>query len=173
MDDAFEPRVEHVAQGVADEVERQHQQKDRNTRDDRQERLLLEHGKRLLQHGAILLRGFSVHTPQDFERCCRAFNPQLLNYVGGDSPREGVTGKVYTSTEYPPHLEIPLHNELSYRLQWPRTLFFYCQQPPLEGGATNLADGRRILQAIEPAIRERFPAFGSRREEWEGKAIKR
>ena len=111
---------------------------------------------RLLQYGAVLLRGFDVETPQDFERFCKAIDPHLLNYAGGDSPREAITGKVYTSTTYPAHLEIPLHNELSYRLQWPRKLFFYCHEAPREGGATNLADSRRILQAIDPEIRQQF-----------------
>ncbi len=112
--------------------------------------------KILLQHGGVLLRGFALHTPADFERICRLIDPQLLNYAGGDSPREAVTGKVYTSTEYPAHLEIPLHNELSYRQVWPRKLFFFCEQPPQQGGETNIADCRKILQAIDPDIRQRF-----------------
>lgn len=111
---------------------------------------------RLLEHGALLLRGFNVQSPADFERFCTAIDSHLLNYAGGNSPREAVTGKVYTSTEYPARLEIPLHNELSYLLQWPRRLFFFCQQPPTEGGETHIADSRRILQAIDPAVRQRF-----------------
>jgi len=110
----------------------------------------------LLRHGALLLRGFAVHTPAEFERLCRAVAPQLLNYAGGDSPRTAVTEKVYTSTEYPAHLEIPLHNELSYRHHWPRKLFFFCQQAPGEGGETSLADSRRLLAAIDPAVKRRF-----------------
>ena len=111
---------------------------------------------RLLRHGALLLRGFAVQTPAQFERLCRAVEPQLRNYAGGDSPRTALTAKIYTSTEYPAHLEIPLHNELSYRHQWPRKLFFFCQQAPVEGGETHLADGRRLLAAIDPAVRQRF-----------------
>ena len=61
----------------------------------------------LLQYGGLLLRGFDLNTADDFERICKTIDPQLLNYAGGDSPREAVTGKVYTSTEYPAQLEIP------------------------------------------------------------------
>jgi len=111
---------------------------------------------RLLRFGALLLRGFAVQTPADFERFCRTIDPRLLNYAGGDSPREAVTGKVYTSTGYPAGVEIPLHNEMSYRLQWPRKLFFFCQLPPQEGGETNLADSRRLLRALDPTVRQRF-----------------
>lgn len=110
----------------------------------------------LLKYGAILLRGFAVQTPDDFEQICTAVDPQLLNYAGGDSPRQAVTGKVYTSTEYPAQLEIPLHNELSYRQVWPRKLFFFCEQAPQQGGETNIADCRKILQAIDPAVSQRF-----------------
>ena len=48
---------------------------------------------RLLQYGALLLRGFSVQTPQDFEHFCTTIDPRLLDYAGGDSPREAITGK--------------------------------------------------------------------------------
>ncbi len=111
---------------------------------------------RLLRHGALLLRGFAVHTAAHFERLCTTVEPELLNYAGGDSPRTAVTAKVYTSTEYPAHLEIPLHNELSYRHHWPRKLFFFCLQAPGEGGETSLADSRRILAAIDSGVKRRF-----------------
>ncbi len=114
----------------------------------------------LLRYGGLLLRGFDVHSAQDFERTCRAVDPGLLNYAGGDSPREAITGKVYTSTEYPAHLEIPLHNEMSYRQSWPRKLFFFCEQAARQGGATNIADSRRILQAVDPEVRQRFAEKG-------------
>ena len=112
--------------------------------------------RQLLKYGGLLLRGFDLQTAVDFEQICRLVDPKLLNYTGGDSPREAVTGTVYTSTEYPAHLEIPLHNEMSYRQSWPRKLFFFCEQPPQQGGETNIADSRRILQAIDPDIVQRF-----------------
>jgi alpha-ketoglutarate-dependent taurine dioxygenase len=112
--------------------------------------------RQLLHYGAILLRGFDVHTAVDFERFCNSFDQHLLNYVGGDSPRQAVTGKVYTSTEYPAELEIPLHNELSYRQLWPRKLFCFCQQPAQHGGETNIADSRKILAKIDPVVSQRF-----------------
>ena len=110
----------------------------------------------LLKYGGLLLRGFDLNTPEDFEQICRVIEPDLLNYAGGDSPREAITGKVYTSTEYPARLEIPLHNEMSYRQLWPRKLFFFCEQPAQQGGETNIADGRRILELIDPDVRQRF-----------------
>ncbi len=112
--------------------------------------------ERLLRYGGVLLRGFNVAGPEDFEQVCRLIEPRLLNYAGGDSPREAITGKVYTSTEYPARLEIPLHNEMSYRKVWPRKLFFFCAQPAQQRGETSIADGRKILELIDPDVRQRF-----------------
>ena len=118
------------------------------------ERAWLE--ERLRRHGGVLLRGFSVAGPEHFENVCRAIDPILEAYVGGESPRTAVSANVYTSTEYPSHLEIALHNEMSYARAWPRRLFFFCEEAPSSGGETQIADGRRVLAAIDPEIRRRF-----------------
>ncbi len=106
----------------------------------------------LLRHGAILLRGFAVQTVEDFEHFVREFSGRnLFNYAGGVSPRVTLSsGGVYTSTEYPPHLALALHNELSYSEKSPRHLYFFCHTAPENGGATTLGDSRRILRNITP-----------------------
>ncbi len=111
---------------------------------------------KLHAHGGILLRGFAVDGPGPFERFCRVLDPELQSYVGGESPRTVVSGNVYTSTEYPSHLEISPHNEMSYARDWPRRLYFFCAAPAPGGGETPIADGRRILAATDPKIRRRF-----------------
>ncbi len=116
----------------------------------------------LLGHAGVLFRGFGFAGPASFQELCRAVDPGLLAYVGGESPRTAVTDRVYTSTEYPSHLEISLHNEMSYARDWPRHLFFFCEEPADEGGETQLADGRRILAALDRAVRERFAERGVR-----------
>lgn len=110
----------------------------------------------LAKHGAVLLRGFAIDTPEEFESVVEAVQPKLLNYVEGDSPRTKITGKVYTSTEYPETYQISLHNELSYAHKWPRKIFFYCATPPAQGGETPIVDCRDVLQALDPQLRERF-----------------
>jgi alpha-ketoglutarate-dependent taurine dioxygenase len=69
-----------------------------------------------------------------------------------------VSGAVFTSTEYPADQVIPLHNENSYTNVWPRKLWFCSAVVAQEGGCTPLADSRRVLQRIEPAIRQVFEA---------------
>jgi alpha-ketoglutarate-dependent taurine dioxygenase len=110
----------------------------------------------LYKHGALLFRGFSVESPEEFESFAQAVEPELANYIEGDSPRHRVSGKVYTSTEYPSEYEISLHNELSYAHKWPHKLFFFCDVPPEQRGETPLVDCREVLAALEPDLRERF-----------------
>jgi len=111
----------------------------------------------LLRAGALLFRGFPLREAEDFRRAVAAMAPrQLLDYAGGTSPRSKVADGVYTSTEYPKQLEIPLHNEMSYSLRWPRRLYFFCATAPQAGGETPLADSRRVLQAMPASIAEEF-----------------
>jgi alpha-ketoglutarate-dependent taurine dioxygenase len=114
----------------------------------------------LLQDGAVLLRGFGIGGPQAFHDVVAAIRPQLLDYVGGDSPREALGDRVYTSTEFPPDMEIGLHNELSYTRSWPDRVFFCCLVAAKSGGQTHIADGRQVYSRMDPAVRDRFSEKG-------------
>ena len=117
----------------------------------------------LLRHGALLLRGFEMRTIDEFENFVRVFSgADFFNYAGGVSPRHALSGGVYTSTEYPPHLALALHNELSYSDVSPRHLYFFCLTAPEAGGATTLGDSRRILQNINPKTVALFKRKGVR-----------
>ena len=111
---------------------------------------------RLPEVGALLLRGFDVLGEQPFQQLARAFGHELLSYEFGSTPRKAVEQGVYTSTEYPAHQVIPLHNEQSYTLAWPLKIWFHCVQPSAEGGETPIADSRLVYQKLDPALRERF-----------------
>ncbi len=116
---------------------------------------------KLLEHGALLFRGFNIETCDDFQHFARSFSgKKLLNYAGGVSPRVELTGnsKIYTSTEYPPHLTLALHNELSYAEKYPARVYFFCQVAPEIGGETPIGDSRRILKSIAPEIVREFKA---------------
>jgi hypothetical protein len=114
----------------------------------------------LHRDGAVLLRGFGIGSPEEFRAVVAAIRPRLLDYVGGDSPRSNVADQVYTSTEFPPHLEISLHNELSYTRSWPERIFFCCLVVAKSGGETHIADSRKVLSSLEPAVRDRFSEKG-------------
>lgn len=111
-------------------------------------------------HGALLFRGFQPPSIEEFETLLREFSGDLLHYTYGSTPRALVSGHVYTSTEYPPELRIPLHNEMCYARQWPMQLALMCVIPAATGGETPIADSRRIHARMPEAIRARFAELG-------------
>jgi alpha-ketoglutarate-dependent taurine dioxygenase len=114
----------------------------------------------LLQHGAILFRGFGLADVVEFERLIEAVSGPLLNYSYRSTPRTLVSGRIYSSTEYPAHQSIPLHNENSYSRSWPMKLWFFSMLVAQQGGATPIADSRKIFKAIPPEICDCFVRKG-------------
>ncbi|HEX3556949.1 MAG TPA: TauD/TfdA family dioxygenase [Thermoanaerobaculia bacterium] len=112
----------------------------------------------LAKHGGILFRGFAIPQVEEFEHVVRAISGELLEYKERSSPRHAVSGRIYTSTDYPPEYPIFLHNENSYQAVWPRRIFFYCAKALMEGGETPIADVRKLYQRVDPEVRERFIA---------------
>lgn len=116
--------------------------------------------QQLLRSGAVLLRGCGISSADAFHEVVAAISPRLLDYVGGDSPRTALGNRIYTSTEFPPQLEIGLHNELSYTRSWPERVFFCCLVAPASGGETHIADGRSVTAHMDPTVRHRFSKLG-------------
>lgn len=114
----------------------------------------------LLEHGALLLRGFSGTGVTEFAALLAGLYGPPLAYHERSSPRSQVQGNIYTSTDYPPDQHIFLHNENSYQEHWPLRLGFSCQVAPLSGGETPLADTRRVFARLPEALRQRFAERG-------------
>jgi alpha-ketoglutarate-dependent taurine dioxygenase len=110
----------------------------------------------LSQHGGILFRNFALQTVAEFEQFLQAITDKVLDYQQRSSPRTRIQGNVYTSTDYPADQEIFLHNENSYQRSWPLKIAFFCLIPALQGGETTIADCRRVLSHLDPAIVQRF-----------------
>lgn len=118
---------------------------------------------RLEIDGALLFRGFADPGVEGFQAFARACGHPLLSYEFGSTPRSQVTGGgVYTSTEYPAHRSIPLHNEQAYTTEWPMRIWFYCARAAEQGGETPIADSREVYRRIDPALRRRFDERGLR-----------
>lgn len=109
--------------------------------------------------GGVLLRGFQVPDAAAFRAFAAGFGHPLLSYEFGSTPRtevgSGGSG-VYTSTEYPAHQWIPLHNEQAYTREWPMKIWFHCMTASAEGGETPIADSRAIYRRMPRHIRDRF-----------------
>ena len=112
--------------------------------------------RELLAHGALLFRNFGVSSNSQFEQLAAAVSNQLLDYRERAAPRLQVEQHVYTSTEFPADQWIPMHHEMSYSHNWPAKILFFCAQPARQGGCTPIVDDRRLLDRIDPRIRERF-----------------
>ncbi|HEX2252034.1 MAG TPA: TauD/TfdA family dioxygenase [Thermoanaerobaculia bacterium] len=115
---------------------------------------------KLTRHGGILFRGFGVGSEEEFERFIAASSGDALEYKERSSPRHQVSGNIYTSTDHPPDQPIFLHNEHSYSQVFPLRIFFYCKTAAQQGGATPLADTRRIKQRLPAEVVRRFAEKG-------------
>jgi alpha-ketoglutarate-dependent taurine dioxygenase len=110
----------------------------------------------ILQHGGILFRNFNIRAVTEFEQFIQASSGALLDYSYRSTPRSWVSGKIYTSTEYPAAQSIPLHNEMSYSRNWPMKICFFCVNIAEQGGETPIADSRKIFQRLAPQIKDQF-----------------
>lgn len=115
---------------------------------------------KLLKHGGILFRGFNIKSVPDFEQLIGAVSGDLLEYSYRSTPRSQVSGRIYTSTEYPADQSIPMHNEMAYTSSWPMKIWFYCVKAAEQGGETPVADSRNVYNRIDPRIRDRFVEKG-------------
>ncbi|MGH6649391.1 TauD/TfdA family dioxygenase [Aquabacterium sp.] len=107
--------------------------------------------------GGVLLRGFSVPTIESFQAFAASFGHPLLKYEFASTPRSAMSASgVYTSTEYPAHQHIPLHNEQAYTREWPMKIWFHCVKASPIGGETPIADSRAIYRRMPADILARF-----------------
>ncbi|MHB8595759.1 MAG: TauD/TfdA family dioxygenase [Ktedonobacteraceae bacterium] len=110
----------------------------------------------LRQSGGILFRNFNISSVAAFEQFCLTFCTELLQYTYRSTPRTQISGKVYSSTEYPADQSILLHNENAYSSTWPLKIWFYAVKPAQKGGETPITDSRTIFRHIPQKIKEHF-----------------
>ncbi len=114
----------------------------------------------LLRNGAILFRNFELAGVAGFERLIETICGPLLDYSYRSTPRHVVSGRIYSSTEYPAHQTISLHNENSYTRNWPMKLSFFALQVAEQGGETPIADCRTVYEKVPTEIRDCFERKG-------------
>ncbi|MGH9239400.1 MAG: TauD/TfdA family dioxygenase [Vicinamibacterales bacterium] len=111
--------------------------------------------------GALLLRRTGLSTESEFREAVAAYSPNRLDYVYRSTPRTDLGSGIYTATEYPPGLPIPLHNENAYQREWPLRLLFFCVRPAEGGtGQTPIARNVEITRYIPASTRQRFADKG-------------
>ncbi|MBL7727057.1 MAG: TauD/TfdA family dioxygenase [Dinghuibacter sp.] len=108
-------------------------------------------------HGALLVRGLNIASPEDFSSLLRTlFDDPLLNYVYRSTPRKELTRNIYTATEYPETESIPQHNENAYANAWPMRIGFWCVEKAAVQGNTPICDSRIVYRHIPAPVREVF-----------------
>jgi Taurine catabolism dioxygenase TauD, TfdA family len=124
-------------------------------------RWVASHRRELLERaatcGAILFRGFPLRTAEDFDRFVAAF--ELPNFPYDESLSNAVrvnrTSRVFTANEAPASATIMLHHEMAQTPLYPSRLFFFCERPADEGGATPLCRSDVLWERLSA----RFPDF--------------
>ena len=114
----------------------------------------------LREHGAVFLRGLPVVSSKDVALVRDILIPVRTPYREKATPRSDFGNGVFSSTDLPPDQAIRMHNENSYTLTFPRLLLFACLIAPAEGGATPVADCRKVLRELPPPLVARMKAAG-------------
>jgi hypothetical protein len=109
------------------------------------------------QHGAVLFRGFPMTSAQDFDAFIAAFElPNFPYYESlSNAVRVNWTERVFSANEAPPEVTIFFHHEMAQTPIFPAKLFFFCQQPAEEGGATPICRSDVLFDRLA----ERCPEF--------------
>lgn len=115
----------------------------------------------LCRHGGILLRGFGLRTPQDFEAFAESIEPGLYGAYG-DLPKKEGGRNTYRSTPYPEREMILYHNESAHLSRWPRKQWFFCELPSPVGGATPIVDCREMYRRLPRELAAQFESKGLR-----------
>jgi len=116
----------------------------------------------IIDHCAILFRGFNLNSAQDFADCVLAVGYPHFPYEGGNAVRKKIVGDiVFTANEAPG--AIPFHHEMAQVPVYPHKLYFYCDTPAATGGETPLllsAHTFNHMQLKFPEISETLERLG-------------
>lgn len=105
----------------------------------------------LQAHGAILFRGFPVESAEDFDAFVESFDLPGFPYEDSlsNAVRINYTPRVFSANEAPPDVSIYLHHEMAQTPIYPSKLFFFCEHPATEGGATPLCRSDLLWTRIQ------------------------
>ncbi|MFG2093395.1 amino acid adenylation domain-containing protein [Streptomyces sp. NPDC048612] len=112
------------------------------------------------EHGAVLVRGLGIGDPAEVGAVLRALDAAPLSEREAFAARQTYSEGVYSSSKWPPTQPMCMHHELSYTLEFPGLMLFACLSTPTTGGATAVADSTAVLDALPPALTERFEREG-------------
>jgi alpha-ketoglutarate-dependent taurine dioxygenase len=115
-----------------------------------------------ITHGGIVLRGFPLVTPEDFNQFLALFPQFEAGYTGGGAARGRVVDRVMEATRAAKNVFLCLHQEMAYLRSWPDRLVFFCRKPAESGGETIIGDMREFTRRMPVQIRDQLEQRGLR-----------
>jgi len=113
----------------------------------------------VVEQGVLLIRGLGLRDATETEAVFRQLG-SLMTETEAFAPRQRYAQGVYSSSKWPPNQPMCSHHELSYALEVPSLMLFACLVAPTGGGATPVADGPAVLEALPAELVERFEREG-------------
>jgi len=129
---------------------------------------LASHSSELIEdmatHGAVLVRGFDLASPADFERQVLSIRGmqgmnEVLMSEEGRTVVDGTRFVLYTNANFKTGgtLESPVfHNENYYVPDVPRFISFFCQMPSWLGGETGLINTAQLYADLPATLQEKL-----------------
>jgi alpha-ketoglutarate-dependent taurine dioxygenase len=117
------------------------------------------------EHGYVLVRGLGLRDAAGTGATFRRLAVSLMDEKESFAPRQPLTaapdsGPLYSATPWPTQRQMCMHQELSYRLEFPGLLLFACLSPAASGGDTALADATAVLETLPADLVQRFEREG-------------
>lgn len=114
----------------------------------------------VIEYGAVLVRGLGLRNAEEIGAVFRKLGSGLMIERESFASRRIYSEGVYTSSMWPANQPMCMHNELSYRLEFPGLMLFACLRAPDQLGATAIADAPTILNALPARLVGRFEREG-------------
>ncbi|BCA96872.1 hypothetical protein TUM19329_32330 [Legionella antarctica] len=117
--------------------------------------------EQLNRYGAFLFRGFSC-TDADFfsqaiDLCGLGKRCSTKDY---DLPRTILSNEIYTSSDFPAHISLPLHHEKPRSKNPPHHIYFCCVIPAKQAGGTLFANAAAIWRDMPIKIQDKIIEYG-------------
>ena len=130
--------------------------------------------QQLAEYGALLFRGFACKDVDSFSKAIEACNlGSRCSTKDYEIARTLFANEIYTSSDLPAHIFLPLHHEKPRTKNPPNHLYFCCNTPAPEGGATLLGNAGAIWLDMPEAIQKKIVNYGIvYKQFFHGKSIK-
>ncbi|KTD37392.1 regulatory protein, SyrP-like protein [Legionella moravica] len=117
--------------------------------------------KLLAKYGALLFRSFACQDVDHFSQAIEACNlGDRCSTKDYEIARTILANEIYTSSDLPAHIFLPLHHEKPRTKNPPSHIYFCCNTPAREGGATLFGNAGAIWHDMPEEIQQKIMKHG-------------